>query len=69
MNKRIKLTLLLSFLVLGFFLTYEHRVHIFGNVTYIFFAVFIGLHLVMHLGHGGHGTHGGKKKKGEHSHG
>ncbi|MDQ3099715.1 MAG: DUF2933 domain-containing protein [bacterium] len=68
MNKQIKLITVLSFGIIAFLLIYEHRVHIFGNATYVLFAVFIGLHLLMHLGHGGHGNHGEQKKKGEHNH-
>lgn len=68
MNKLIQLTLLFSAGVIAFFLLYEHRVHIFGNTPYLLFAVFIGLHFLMHMGHGGHGDTT-KKKKRENIHG
>lgn len=68
MNTLVKVTLLVSLVTAGLFLAYEHRIHIFGNLSYVFFAVFIGMHLLMHLGHGGHGSHGNNKEKGEHHH-
>ena len=67
MNKKISFILLGSLVTAAIFLIYEHRAHILGNFQYVFFALFIGLHLLMHLGHGGHGSHdnnNGHKKGG-----
>lgn len=43
--------------IAAFFLIVEHRAHIFGGAWSgpILFLVFVGLHVLMHLGHGGHG--------------
>jgi len=45
------------------FLLFEHRIHLYGLVPYIGFAIFIGLHFVMHagMGHGGKHEHDNKK--------
>ena len=54
------LALLGSLAIAAFFLISEHRAHIFGGqwTGPILLAAFIGLHLLMHMGHGGHGRHG-----------
>lgn len=62
MNVKTKVIILLSLLVIGFYLWVEHRVHIFGNAQYLLFALFIVIHLFMHAGHGGHG----EKQRGGH---
>jgi hypothetical protein len=69
MNKKLSIILIGSLGIVAFFLIFEHRAHIFGNIQYVLFVLFIGLHLVMHLGHGGHGNHNdheGHKKGGSH---
>lgn len=69
MDKKISFIFIGSLAIAAIFLIYEHRVHILGNFQYVFFALFIGLHLLMHLGHGehsGHTTHSGLKKGGNH---
>ncbi|MCL6096608.1 MAG: DUF2933 domain-containing protein [Patescibacteria group bacterium] len=50
--------------MVGFFLVFEHRVHLLGAVPYLFFVIFIGLHFFMHIGmgHGGKHEHDNKKK-------
>lgn len=63
MNTKTKFILAGSLIIIGFYLFFEHRVHIFGNVQYILLALFIVMHLFMHGGHGGH-TNG--KKGGHH---
>ena len=57
-----------SFIIIAFFLVFEHRVHLYGFAPYAFFIVFAGLHLFMHAGHGGHGNHkkNDEKKEGRH---
>ena len=57
-----KVVLIISLLIIGFYLVFEHRVHIFGNFQYVFFVLFILMHVFMHTGHGGHG----REKKGGH---
>lgn len=54
-----KFTLILSLAIIGFYLIAEHKAHLYGASSYIFFAVFLLMHLGMHAGHGGHS--GGKK--------
>lgn len=55
------LTLLGSLAIAAFYLIAEHRAHIFGGQWSgaILLAAFVGLHLLMHAGHGGHGGHAG----------
>lgn len=50
--------------IMVFFLVFEHRIHLYGFVPYIFFAIFIGLHFFMHagMGHGKKHKHDNKKK-------
>ena len=46
-------------LIIGFFLSTEHRAHAFGVLPYLFLLACPFLHLFGHGGHGGHGRHGG----------
>jgi len=49
--------------LIGLYAWLEHQSHVLEYRNYIFFALFIGLHLLMHAGHGhGHG-HGSDKKQ------
>ncbi len=64
MNNKLLYILILSLVIVAFFLIFEHRVHIWGNMQYVLFALFIGLHFFMHAGHGGHDK--GSKKGGHH---
>lgn len=63
MNIRTKFILIGSLVIIGSYLFFEHRVHILGNAQYLLFALFIGMHFFMHVGHGIHGEH---KKGGHH---
>ena len=63
MNTKTKFILIGSLLIIGFYLFLEHRAHIFGNLQYLLFALFIAMHFFMHAGHGGHGE---QKKGGRH---
>lgn len=51
---------LIAFLVIAaLLLGYEHRIHIFGGTSgsALFLVVWVGMHFLMHRGHGGHGGH------------
>jgi hypothetical protein len=43
--------------IVAVYLLLEHRIHIMGNLQYVLFAAFIGLHFLMHTGHGEHKDH------------
>lgn len=60
LKSRTGLVFLAFLAIAGFLLAFEHRAHIFtGNGILIALLVAcIGMHLLMHMGHGGHG-HGG----------
>lgn len=49
-------TLVLGGLLLG----YEHRIHIFASnwIIWLPLLICVGMHFFMHGGHGGHGGHG-----------
>lgn len=49
-----------SLAIAAYFLIAEHRAHIFGGkwTGPVLLLAFVGLHLLMHIGHGGHGGHG-----------
>ena len=66
MDKKLRFILFGSLGIVSIFLIFEHRAHILGNFQYILFVLFIGLHLVMHLGHGGHENHDDHKKGDQH---
>ena len=53
-------------IVVGFLLTYEHRVHLFTGNALLLLLLFacVGVHLFMHGGHGGHGGHDSDKERG-----
>ncbi len=55
MNTKTKIILIVSLLIIGLYLFFEHRVHILGNFQYLLFLLFIVMHFFMHSGHGGHG--------------
>ena len=59
MDTKTKFILAGSLFIIGFYLFFEHRAHIFGNSQYLLFALFIAMHFFMHAGHG-------KGKKGGH---
>lgn len=64
MNNQTKTILIVSLAVIGFYLFFEHRTHIFGNAQYLLFGLYILMHFFMHAGHGSHGGHNTKMKKG-----
>lgn len=45
----------------AFFLTTEHRAHLFGVLPYLLLLACPLLHWFMHRGHGGHGGHGARE--------
>lgn len=49
-----KVVLILSIIIILFYLITEHTAHLYGVTPYILFGVFIFLHLFMHSGHEGH---------------
>ena len=55
--------LVIAVILLG----YEHRIHIFGGPSgsFVFLAAWIGMHFLMHRGHGGHESHGGHRGHGD----
>ncbi len=57
-----KVIFIVSIIIIGIYLFFEHRAHIIGNSQYLLFVLFILMHLFMHAGHGGHV----EKKKGDH---
>lgn len=63
MNSKTKFILIGSLVIIGFYLFFEHRAHVFGNSQYLLIALFIVMHFFMHAGHGGHGD---QKKGGRH---
>jgi len=58
------LILIGSFVVIALYLIYEHRAHLLANVSYVYIALFILMHLFMH---GGHGHHGGGDQHHDHN--
>ena len=56
-KSRAGVVLITFFVVGGFLLAYEHRIHLFsGNGILIALLVLcVGMHFFMHGGHGGHG--------------
>jgi len=54
MDRRFLIVVIGTIIIVAIYLGYEHRVHVLGNTQYLLFALFIGLHFVMHLGHGKH---------------
>lgn len=62
MDTKTKFMLIGSLVIIGFYLLFEHRLHLFGNSQYLLLGLFIFLHLFMHVGHGGHE----EQKKGGH---
>lgn len=58
MKNKLLYILIGSFVIIAFFLVFEHRIHLYEFAPYVFFVIFIGLHLFMHLGHGGHSRQG-----------
>lgn len=62
-------------LVAGFFLTTEHRAHVFGLLPFLLILACPLLHVFLHRGHGGHGSslshdgghHDGERPDGRHS--
>ncbi len=63
MSKQTIIILVISLLIIGIYLLVEHKVHVFGNLQYILFGIFILAHLFMHAGHGGHSNHETKQKE------
>jgi hypothetical protein len=56
---------LIAFLAIAaFYLIVEHRVHLYGYLSWLPLAVLFVLHFWMHAGHrhGGHGSHDGQKR-------
>lgn len=64
MDTKTKFILAGSLVIIGFYLFFEHKAHIFDNSQYLLFVLFIAMHFFMHIGHGGHG----EQKKGGHHH-
>ena len=59
-NKVIFLAILL---LIGLYAWLQHKTHVLQYWEYIFFALFIGLHLLMHAGHGHGGAHNHDEEK------
>ncbi len=66
MNNQTKTILIVSLAVIGFYLFFEHRAHIFGNSQYLLLGLFILMHVFMHKGYGNHGGRSTKGKEGHH---
>ena len=49
--------------LVGLYALLQHRAHVLEYWDYIFFALFIGLHLLMHAGHGHGGAHNHYEEK------
>jgi hypothetical protein len=49
--------------IAAFFLTTEHRAHVFGVLPFLLLAACPLLHM---FGHGGHGGHGERREHGQH---
>ena len=47
--------------LVGLYAWLQHRAHVLEYWDYIFFALFIGLHLLMHAGHGHGHSHNQNK--------
>ena len=54
--RRTALTATGFLLVVGFLLTTEHRVHVFGFLPFLLILACPLLHVFLHRGHGGHGS-------------
>jgi Protein of unknown function (DUF2933) len=52
--------LIVTLVIGGLLLGYEHRVQIFGSewLLWLPLLICVGMHFFMHGGHGGHGGHG-----------
>lgn len=66
MKNKIFYILIGSFIIITFFIVFEHRVHLYGFAPYAFFVAFVILHLFMHRGHGNHGKNNIDRKEKHH---
>ena len=57
-RSRVGLVLLVSLVVVGYFVIREHQVHLEGRWPLILLGVFMLSHVLMHARHGGHTHHG-----------
>jgi hypothetical protein len=63
-SKRNTILLLVTVTLVAVYAWLQHKTHVLEYWDFIFFGLFIGLHLLMHMGHGhGHSHKHGKEQE------